>query len=125
MKPPKSTQEYLDALPDDKRDTLKKLRDLLRRTLPDAEEVISYSMPAFKQEGIVVWFAAAKNHYAIYVYPRVMAIFKEELHSFSGTKSAIHFSYDKAMPQKLIAKVVKESLKKNLGKVREKKKSRG
>ena len=118
----KTTEQYLDTLPADKCDTMKKLREILHKALPDAEEVISYAMPAFKQDGIVVWFAAAKDHYAVYVYPRVMSVFKEELKTFSGTKSAIHFSFEKAMPTKLIARVAKESLKQNLFKSRPKKK---
>ena len=62
----------------------------------------------------MVWFAAAKNHYAIYVYPRVMAKFKKELADYSGTKSAIHFAYDKAMPVGLITKIAKEPLRENI-----------
>jgi len=117
----KTTEEYLATLPNEKRAVLTKLRAALRKALPQAEEVISYAMPAFKQDGIVIWFAAAKNHYAVYVYPRVMAVFKEELKDFSGTKSAIHFSYDKAMPVKLITKIAKESLRQNLAKSNKKK----
>jgi len=116
MKKYKTTDQYIESLPEEKQAVMIQLRQILRKALPDAEEAISYSMPAFKQKGIVVWFAAAKNHYAIYVYPRVMAIFKAELKGFSGTKSAIHFEYGKPMLTKLIARIAKESLRQNLEK---------
>jgi uncharacterized protein YdhG (YjbR/CyaY superfamily) len=118
----KTIDEYLATRLPEKQATLKKLRDALRTALPKAEGVISYSMPAFRKEGIVVWFAAAKNHYAIYVYPRVLSMFRKELSEYGGTKSAIHFAYDKAMPVKLITKIAKESLKQNLEKLEAKKK---
>ncbi len=116
MKHYNNTEEYLATLPEEKQIILRKLREVLRKALPKAEEVISYSMPAFKQGGIICWFAAAKNHYAIYVYPRVMGVFKKELKEYSGTKSAIHFAYDKRMPVGLITKIAKESLRQNLTK---------
>ena len=116
----KTVEEYFARLPERDRDVLEKLRETLRRALPKAEEVISYAMPAFRQEGIVVWYAAAKDHYAIYVYPRVMGVFKEELTSYKGTKSAIHFAYDKPLPARLITKIAKESLRQNLEKPRNK-----
>jgi uncharacterized protein YdhG (YjbR/CyaY superfamily) len=75
-------------------------------------------MPAFRQEGIVVWYAAASKHYAIYVYPRVKELFKEDLTAYKGTKSSIHFEYDKSVPVRLITRIAKESLKQNLAKKR-------
>jgi uncharacterized protein YdhG (YjbR/CyaY superfamily) len=110
----KTIDEYLATLPKEKQGTLKKLRETLGKALPKAQQVISYSMPAFKQDGIVVWFGAAKNHYAVYVYPRVTSVFREELSEYTGTKSAIHFAYDKPMPARLITKIAKESLRQNL-----------
>lgn len=114
----KSVEDYFKAISEREREVLATLRNTLKRALPNAEEVISYSMPAFKQEGIVVWYAAAKNHYAIYVYPRVMSVFKEELKAYSGTKSAIHFDYNKPVPARLVTKIAKESLKQNLSRAK-------
>src|SRR5437879_6250344 len=94
----KTPAEYLKSLPKEKQAVLKKLHEVLSKALPKAEEVISYSMPAFKQSGIVVWYAASKNNYAVYVYPRILAMFQEELSEYSGTKSAIHFAFDKPIP---------------------------
>ncbi len=117
----KDVETYLAALPELERKVLMKLRGTLTRALPRAEEVISYSMPAFRQEGIVVWYAAAKKHYALYVYPRVMAVFREELRAYGGTKSAIHFDYRKPLPARLIARIAKESLLQNLERAAKKK----
>ncbi len=107
-------EEYFAGLSEMELSALTRLRETLKRALPNTEEVISYNMPAFREEGIVVWYAAAKKHYAVYVYPRVMAVFKEELKPYGRTKSAIHFSYEKPMPVRLIAKIAKESRKQNL-----------
>jgi uncharacterized protein YdhG (YjbR/CyaY superfamily) len=108
---PKTVEQYLSTLPIDRRVKLEKLREVLRKAAPEAEEVISYSMPAFKDGKIVAWYAAAKNHYALYVYPRVRNVFAEELSEYAGTKSSIHFEYDKSLPVKLVSRIAKESLR--------------
>ncbi len=115
---PTTIDSYLAALPPPQREILEKLRQIIRKAAPEAEEVVSYAMPAFKQAGIVVWFAAAKNHYAVYVYPRVKESLAKELEGSDGTKSAVHFSYDKRMPVRLIESIVKESLKQNLARAK-------
>ena len=113
---PTTIEAYLAGLPPPQREILEKLRQVIRKAAPEAEEVISYAMPAFKQSGIVVWFAAAKNHYAVYVYPRVKESLAEQLDGYEGTKSSIHFDYGKPMPVRLITAIVKESLTQNLAK---------
>ena len=110
--------DYLKKLPLAKQQALREMRAVLRAALPEAEEVISYSMPAFRQEGIVAWYAAASKHYALYVYPRVKQLFADQLKPYKGTKSAIHFEYDKPLPKRLVARIVKESLKQNLAKAK-------
>jgi uncharacterized protein YdhG (YjbR/CyaY superfamily) len=113
---PTTIEAYLIPLTSPQRAQLEKLRQVIRKAVPNAEEIISYSMPAFRQEGIVVWYAGAKNHYAVYVYPRVKMLFTKELVGFKGTKSSIHFEYGKPVPVKLITAIVKESLRQNLTK---------
>jgi len=109
-----TVKQYLKTVPKSFRPALAKLRQTIKKSLPEAEEVISYGMPAYKFHGVVVWFAASKNHYAIYVRPRFKIPFKEELKSFETTKSAIHFSYNKPLPDKLVKKIVNFIAKENL-----------
>ena len=63
---PKTIDEYLAALSDDKRDALEKLRKTIKAAAPKAEECISYSLPAFRQNGMLVAFGATANHCAFY-----------------------------------------------------------
>ena len=86
--------EYLALQTKEVRAILQQLRQTIQKAAPDAEEVISYSMPAFKFHGMLVWFAAWKNHYGIYV-PSVLAIFKDKLAAYETTKATVRFPYDK------------------------------
>jgi uncharacterized protein YdhG (YjbR/CyaY superfamily) len=113
MKKVQSVDEYLSALPKTVRDGIEKLRKAIRTAAPQAEEVISYNIPAFKWTGILVWYAAHKEHFGL--YPRVSAIlaFKEELAGYKTTKGAIQFPMTKAIPTNLIKMIVKFRMKEN------------
>ena len=108
-----TVDEYISSQEDLAREKLLKIRETIRKAAPKAEESISYGMPAFKQDGIICWYAAAKNHYAIYIEPAIKNIFKDKLVEFSQTKSAVHFSYDDPVPVRLISEIVKYKVKVN------------
>lgn len=110
---PKNVQEYLDAFPDNIKATLEKIRNTIKKAVPEAEEIISYQMPAFKFHGMLIWFAAFKNHYSLFA-PKALQVFKDELTSFETTKSAIKFPLDKPVPVQLVTKIVKFIAKENL-----------
>ncbi len=105
---------YLAAQPTDKREPLEKIRKIIRKALPEAEEAISYQMPSFKYHGMVAWYAPSKNHYAIYMPPKFLVQFKEQLAQYSQTKSAIHFDYNKPVPETLITEMVVAAARENL-----------
>jgi uncharacterized protein YdhG (YjbR/CyaY superfamily) len=105
---------YLAAQPDRDRLPLEKIREIIRKALPDAEEAISYQMPSFKYHGMVAWYAPSKNHYAIYMPPKFLVQFKEQLAQYSQTKSAIHFDYNKPIPEALITEMVVAAARENL-----------
>ena len=117
-----TVDDYLMALPVESRDKLIKMREAIRKAAPMAEESISYGMPAFKQNGVICWYAAAKNHYALYIVPALKNVFKDKLTDYSQTKSAIHFSYAKPVPVKLITDIVKYKVKENIENPKTKKK---
>lgn len=112
----KSIEEYIDSSPKNVRDILQELRQTIKVAAPEAEETISYQMPAFKLNGILVWFAAFKNH--IGFYPKVSAIeaFKERLAGYNVSKGTIQFSLKEPIPYKLVAEIVKFRVQENSSK---------
>jgi uncharacterized protein YdhG (YjbR/CyaY superfamily) len=106
-----STQEvdqYLANLEEPKRATLQKLRETIHEILPDAEEVISYGMPAFRQNGkVLAGFAAFKNHLAYLPHSgSTFAELKKELAGYSSTEGSLHFPIDKPLPKSLVKKLI-------------------
>ena len=105
--------EYIIAQPLEKRASLEKIRSVIQKAAPKATEVISYGMPAFKQEGILVYFAAFKNHYGFFPTASPILIFKKELLPYKTSKGAIQFPTDKPLPIKLIKAIVKLRITQN------------
>jgi len=106
--------EYLASQPERARKPLEKIREVIRKAIPEAEEAISYQMPSFKYHGMIAWYAPSKNHFAIYMPPKFLAEFKEQLSAYSQTKSAIHFDYNKPVPEALITEMVLAAARENL-----------
>jgi uncharacterized protein YdhG (YjbR/CyaY superfamily) len=105
----KTVDEYFARVPESSRSTLNKLRTTIRSAVPpDAIETISYGIPAFKHEKVLVWFAAFSNHCSLFPTAAVIEAFGDELKSFSTSKGTIQFPTDKALPSALIKKIVKE-----------------
>ena len=105
---PKSVDEYLAGVPEPARGTLTKIRAAIRSAAPpEATEVISYGMPAFKHKGILVWFAAFSNHCSLFPTAAVIEAFKTDVKRFTITKGTIHFPTDKPLPSALVKKLVK------------------
>lgn len=103
----RSVDEYHMEFDGIKREQLDKIRDIIRKTVPKAEETISYNMPAFRQNKILVYYAAGKNHIGFYPTPKPIAEFSEELKDYKTSKGAIQFPLDKPFPVKLIKDIVK------------------
>jgi uncharacterized protein YdhG (YjbR/CyaY superfamily) len=124
VKPPgefKSIDEYIAAQSPQVRTILTQLKQIIKKTAPEAEETISYQMPAFKLHGMLLWFAAAKNHYALYPKAEVILAFRDKLTEYSLSKGTIRFDYDKPMPVDLITEIVEYRVKQNLNKTLSKK----
>src|SRR5260370_25532610 len=102
--PPKDIDEYIAGFPNDVQEILEKIRMVIRKAAPDAEETIKYQMPTFTLNGNLVYFAAFKKH--IGFYPRATGIekFKKELSVYEGTKGSVKFQLDKPIPFSLIGK---------------------
>jgi uncharacterized protein YdhG (YjbR/CyaY superfamily) len=108
--------EYIARYPKDVQLLLEKMRKTIRKAAPKAEERISYGMPAFYQDGILVWFAAFKEHIGFYPKPSAIAAFKKDLSKFEGTKGTIRFPIDKPLPLALVSRIVKFRMKQNQNK---------
>jgi uncharacterized protein YdhG (YjbR/CyaY superfamily) len=119
-KKPENIDEYIGTLPNDVQEILEKVRATIQKAAPEAKEKISYSMPAFEQNGIVVYFAAYKNHIGLYALPSGHEAFKDELSKYKSGKGSVQFPLDQPMPYDLITKIVKFRVKENLKKVKKK-----
>ena len=100
-------EEYLATLDEPVRKALQELRTIVAKAAPDSTEVISYGMPAFKQHGVLVWYAANKAHIGFYPSSSPIEIFAEELKPYKTSKGAIQFPFDEKLPVALIKKIVK------------------
>ena len=114
MNKPTDIDAYISGYPEAIRNLLQEIRDTIKKAVPQAEEVISYGMPAFRQNGMLVWFAAFKNHIGFYPIPSGIEAFKEELSAFKGTKGSVHFTFDKPLPVDLISRIVSFRLSENM-----------
>ena len=104
---PKSHDDYLAAVTEDKRGALQKLRKAIKMAAPKAEECISYQLPAFRLNGkFLVAYGAATNHCAFYPGSTVKTL-KDELKSYDTSKGTIRFSADKPLPSALVRKLVR------------------
>jgi uncharacterized protein YdhG (YjbR/CyaY superfamily) len=105
----KSVDEYIASLPRAAQDVLKRVRSTIRRALPEAEEVISYQIPACKlHSSRVLYFAAWKRHYSLYPATEgVVAAFKGDLKSYEVSKGTIRFPLSEPVPVKLIERIAK------------------
>ena len=111
---PKNIDEYLARVPEPARNTLSRIRAVIRSVVPpEATEAISYGIPAFKHKGVLVWFAAFSNHCSLFPGSSVIEAFKNELKGFSTSKGTIHFPTDKPLPTALVKKLVKARVAQN------------
>jgi uncharacterized protein YdhG (YjbR/CyaY superfamily) len=109
---------YISLQPVNIQVILEKIRNTIHAAASDAEEVISYQMPAFNYHGILVYFAACKNHIGFYPTASGIANFKDELSKYKTSKGAVQFPLDKPIPYNIITKIVNFRIKENLNKVK-------
>ena len=104
-----SVDDYIKAQPADSRKVLIRVRDVIRKALPDAVEVISYQIPAYKlPAGTVIYFAGWKQHYSLYpASAGLVNAFKDELSKYVVSKGTIRFPLSEPVPVRLIAQLAK------------------
>jgi uncharacterized protein YdhG (YjbR/CyaY superfamily) len=116
MKKPSSFSEYLSAFPPKAQKYLKQMRALVKKNAPAAQEVISYGMPAFKQNGMLLYFAAHKNHIGLYPMASGIKHFEKELKNYQTSRGTVQFPFNKPLPAALIARIIRFRVKENVQK---------
>jgi uncharacterized protein YdhG (YjbR/CyaY superfamily) len=104
---PGTIDEYIALFPPDVQEILQKIRLTVRRVVPDAEETISYRMPAFKRDGILIYFAAFKNHIGLYPPVKGDPALLKAAAPYAGEKGNLRFPLDQPIPYDLIERIVK------------------
>lgn len=119
-KTPKNFADYLERFPRGAQQRLQKMRLTIKKAAPQAKEKISYGIPAFTLNGMLVWFAAFKNHVGFYPRTSAIAAFKKKLSAYKGAKGSVQFPFDKPLPLGLVSRMVKFRVKENMSKAKKK-----
>lgn len=109
-----SIDEYIATFPEEMQALLEEVRATIRAAAPGAEERISYQMPAFAQNGNLVYFAALKNHIGLYPTGSGIEAFKGELSRYETTKGSVKFPINEPLPLDLISRIVRFRVAENL-----------
>jgi uncharacterized protein YdhG (YjbR/CyaY superfamily) len=112
--PPTTIDQYIAAFPPEVQGILQRVRRLVREAAPDAQEVISYGMPAFRQDGIIVYFAAFRNHLGLYPPVRGDPDIEKAVAPYAGEKGNLRFPLGQPIPYDLIARIAAFRLGQNL-----------
>lgn len=106
-RPPKDIDEYIGGFSPEVQAILEKIRVTIRKAAPRAEETISYRIPAFRMNGILVYFAAFKKHIGLYPPVRADAKIAKAIAPYAGPKGNLQFPLDQRIPYELIRDIVK------------------
>ena len=112
----KTVDEYFNSLEPFQQNKLDELRTIIKEVVPQAEEVISYNIPAFKMHSVLVYYAAYTNHIGFYPTSAPIKFFEKELSDYKVSKGAIQFSIDKKIPKMLVKNIVKFRLTESIEK---------
>ena len=110
---PETVDQYITAFPTDVKKRMQQLRKTIKAAAPKADEMISYQMPGYKYFGMLVYFAAYKNHIGFYPGAGGVLEFYKKLSSFKSAKGSVQFPHDRPIPYDVISKIVKFRVKQN------------
>jgi len=111
---PKTIDDYVDRFPKHAQRLLAQMRRTIQAAAPQAKETISYRMPAFTLDRILVWFAAHTGHIGFYPGAGAIAAFQKELAAFKRAKGSVQFPFDKRLPVTLVRRIVKFRVRQSL-----------
>ena len=107
----KSIDDYINQFSDETKSKLELIRKAIQSAAPKSVEIISYGMPAFRQNKTLLYFAAYKNHIGFYPTASPIRVFNKELQIYKTSKGAIQFPLDKKLPLTLISKITRYRVK--------------
>jgi len=115
---------YFSSFSEDTQHGLASIRDTIKKSVPQAEEVLSYQLPAFKYHGMLIYYSAYKSHYSISFPPpfKVFEVFKERLLTYQMSKTTIQFPMDEPLPLELIGEMAMYRANENIESENKKKK---
>ncbi|HEY2738355.1 MAG TPA: DUF1801 domain-containing protein [Thermoanaerobaculia bacterium] len=119
---PQSIDDYIAAFPQEIQAILQRIRSTIRNAAPDAQETTSYKIPAFTQNGILVYFAAFKKHIGLYPPVAGDASLEKAIAPYAGEKGNLKFPLDQPIPYDLIERIVKLRVKQSSAKAAAKRK---
>jgi uncharacterized protein YdhG (YjbR/CyaY superfamily) len=121
---PGNFDEYIEAFPPEVQSILAQIRTTIRAAAPDAQETISYQMPTFTQNGVLIHFAAFKQHIGLYPPVKGDARLEKAVACYAGEKGNLRFPLAQPIPYDLIARIAKHRVKQNLTKAAAKRRPR-
>ena len=113
---PETIDEYISAFSPDVQAILQQIRQVVRSAAPDAQETISYQIPTFKLDGVLVYFAAFKKHIGFYPPVRGDARLEKAVSPYAGEKGNLRFPLDQPIPFDLIERIAKLRVKQSMAK---------
>jgi uncharacterized protein YdhG (YjbR/CyaY superfamily) len=122
---PKDVSSYIASFPKAVQARLLEVRRTIRAAAPKAAEVISYNIPAFKQHGMLVYFAGFKGHIGLYPPLRGNPALQKAAARYAGPKGNLKFPHDQRLPLALITRIVRHKVKEDAAKARVRKKKQG
>jgi len=119
-----TVEAYFASFDEGVRKGLASIRDAVQQAVPQAEETLSYQLPAFKYHGMLIYYSAYTSHYSISFPPpfTVFEVFKEQLAPYELSKTAVQFPMDKPIPLDLIGEMAKYRANENIETEKKKKK---
>jgi uncharacterized protein YdhG (YjbR/CyaY superfamily) len=118
----KNVDDYIRRFPKPTQLLLQELRKAIQETASEAEETISYNMPAYKYHGVLCYFAGYENHVGFYPTGSPISFFENDLTAYKTSKGTVQFPLNKPVPKSLVKKMVKFKIKENQEKAARKKK---
>jgi len=106
-----TVDDYISLLPEQVQEIMQSMRKAVREAAPAAMEIISYKMPAFKMNDIVVWYGAFKHHVGFFPTAKAIEEFKNDLSKYKASKGTIQFPFERPLPLGLVKKIVKFRVK--------------
>ena len=110
----KTVDEYIRLFPKSVGAKLKTIRAIIKKAAPKAEEKISYGMPGYKLNDVLIYFAGYEHHIGLYPFPSAIKHFQKELVKYKTSKGTVQFSHDRPLPLLLIRKIVKFRVERSL-----------